>query len=125
DYIIYELDSADGTTTNSVGLNWDLIRLKKAIRASGAYVAKNEYASTYGTLETLYAPSTRNTIEDYSIYKHPDESPSDFLTSKGKGLGVGVYSLTHPSKASSVAYDVKIGTNRKCNVLIFGSENSS
>ena len=125
DYVIYELDNANGTVTNSVGLNWELIRLKKAIRASGAYVAKKNYASTYGTLETLYTPSTRNTIEDFAIYKHPDEVPTKFLSSSGGGLGVGVYSLTHPSKASSVAYDVKIGTNRKCNVLLFGTQTSS
>lgn len=125
DYVIYELDAANGTANESVGVNWDLIRLKKAIRASGAYVAKKNHNTPVGTLDTLYEPSTRNTIEDFIVYEHPDEVPTEFLSSPGDGLGVGVYGLSHTSEPSTVSYDVKIGTNGKCNVLLFGTSTSS
>lgn len=125
DYVIYEMDTANGTSNESVGVNWDLIRLKKAIRASGAYVAKKNHNTPVGTLETLYAPSKRNTIEDFIVYKHPDETLTEFLSSVGDGLGIGVYGISHTSEPSTVSYDVKIGTNGKCNVLLFGTATSS
>ncbi len=125
-YVLYELDAAPGTTTASVGVSWDLIRLKKAIMANDVYVSKKNYnqSSIVGNLETLYAPAYRNTIESYSVYTHPDEVQANFVSASGDGYGIGVYGLSGYSP-SEISWDVQIGTNRKCNILIFGTTTSS
>ena len=126
-YVVYTLNSAPGTTTESIGSNWDLIRIKKVIMANNAYVAKKNYNadSVVGTVDTLYTPSHRNIFENYMVPSHPDEIAADFLSSTGDGYGIPVHGLVRANAVSSVSYDVRIGSGRKCNVVLFGSENSS
>ena len=125
-YILYGLDSREGTSNVSVGENWDLIRLNKAIMANDVYVAKTQFdeSSVVGTLGTTYESDLRNTIENYSVYTHPDEVQADFLSSSGDGKGVAVRRISG-SSPSQVSWDVQIGTNRKCNMLLFGTTTSS
>ena len=125
-YILYGLDSREGTSNVSVGGNWDLIRLNKAIMANDVYVAKTQFdeSSVVGTLGTTYESELRNTIENYSVYTHPDEVQADFLSSSGDGKGVAVRRISG-SSPSQVSWDVQIGTNRKCNMLLFSTTTSS
>lgn len=127
-YAIYKFNKSNGDdSATSVGGNWDLIRLKKATMASSAYLAKVAYdvASTVGTVETLFAPSSRNILEDRLVYQMTEENSSEFLSSSGDGYGLGIYSIVGASAISSVTYKVKVGSSKKCNILVYGSSAST
>lgn len=127
-YIVYSLDKAPGdSSANSVGGAWDLIRIKKAILANNAYVAKKDYdpASVVGTINTLFAPAYRNVLEDYLIYSMSDEDTANFLSASGDGFGLSVYGIVGASAISSVSWNVKLGSGRKCSILVYGSATTS
>lgn len=127
DYVYYELSSAPGTAAQSVGVNWDLIRFRKAINVNDVYVCKSQFdrASVVGTLGVTYEPAARNTFEDYMIASNIYESRANFISSSGDGFGVGVNHVFSNTEPSQVTYKVKTGTNGKANVVLFGTTTSS
>lgn len=124
-YVLYELDAAPGTTDVSVGVNWGLIRLKKALMAHDAYVAKTAYENIVGTVDTLYAPAHRNALETMITFPHTDEATELFISATSNGYGVGCYGLVGANAVSSVDFKIKVGTSKKGNILILGTTGSS
>lgn len=114
-YLLYELDKSNGDTTeNSVGLVWDLIRLKKIQQGLHAYVAKNDYDNSTGTISILIDESnTTNTLEPL-LYSNGFLEP--ITGSKKYNKGLKVYGM---SPSATITYNMKSSQNNKGNILFY------
>ena len=120
-YLMYELDNATGDTSSaSVGGNWDLIRLKKIQSSPYCYAAKNDYASSTGTITTLITDTDVANDFEKMLYSSADELQPVAYKKFNKGLRV--YGI---SAGGSLTYNMKTTTNKKANVLFYSSSGSS
>ena len=125
-YLIYQFDNTGGdTSSSSVGVNWDLIRLKKIQFSQFAYCFKDTYASTVGTLSTLHQPASYGgyfeTAMNHTVLPYYTD-----VVAKNKS-SMAVYGLTSSDNTtpSQVTYNLKYNVSGKANVLFLVSQGSS
>ena len=120
-YLLYELNKSNGDTSdNSVGLSWDLIRLKKIQTCLHAYACKNDYDDSTGTITTLIDESeTANALEFLLFSNGFGKTISG---SKIHNKGIRVLGL---SPEATITYNMKTTQNNKGNILFYCSSLSS
>lgn len=121
-YLLYELDNANGDSSdNSVGEHWDLIRLKKIQSCLHAYVCKNTYTDSEGTITTLFAGDTSgiNSLETLLFANGFSKSVSGVIYG---GTPLACYGL---AQDSSLTYTINTKLNNKINILFYVTPSSS
>lgn len=120
-YLMYELDKSNGdTSSNSVGLVWDLIRIKKIQKSLHAYVAKNDYDNSTGDLTTLTDESNLANIFEVLLFSNGLAIP--ISESKKYNKGLKVYGM---SPSATITYNMKTTQNNKGNILFYCTPGSS
>lgn len=120
-YLMYELDKSNGdTSSNSIGLIWDLIRLHKIQKSLHAYVAKNDYDANTGELSVLYDESNNANLLEQLLFSNGFYAP--LSGSKKYNKGLKCYGM--PSNAT-ITYNMKTTQNNKANILFYCTPNSS
>lgn len=120
-YLMYELDKSNGdTSSNSVGLIWDLIRLHKIQKSLHAYVAKNDYDAHTGEISILYDESDNANALEIQLLSNGFAIP--LSGSKKYNKGLKCYGM--PSNAT-ITYNMKTTLNNKANILFYSTPSSS
>ena len=120
-YLMYELNKSNGDTSqNSVGLVWDLIRIKKIQKSLLSYVAKNDYDNSTGNITTLIEESDSANNFEVLLYSNGLGIPNSGSKKYNKGLKV--YGM---SSGATITYNMKTTQNNKGNILFYCSSGSS
>lgn len=127
-YLKYVFDTKNGdTSSTSVGLAWDLIRLKKVLFCPQAYVFKNDYDSFVGDLFTLKAPVIKDGFFEKDMFVNsviPLSSNDVFYKNKPS---IGIYGLRSAdgTSPSEVRYKLDFKTSGKANIVFYCTESSA
>lgn len=117
-YLKYVLDTKNGdTSSSSVGMAWELVRLKKVERVRKAY-AYLDLTPTTGTLDVFQAGSLNSTQEN-EYFGTPFNEPT---SSDGTGNGFTVYSI--PANGE-VTFTIPCTYQQIMNVLFLSSNLSA
>lgn len=117
-YLKYVLDTKNGDTgSTSVGMAWELIRLKKVERVRKAYVYL-DLSPTTGTLDVFQAGGL-NSIQENDYFGTPFNEPT---SSDGTGNGFTVYSI--PANGE-VTFTIPCSYQEVMNMLFLSSNLSA
>ncbi|WP_203289856.1 hypothetical protein [Metabacillus sp. cB07] len=120
-YLLYTLNTKNGDTgVTSVGVNWDLIRLKKVEYSSLSYVWWDANP-TIGTFASTFSAAGINTSQEQGYFGSALTSGSA-ISDDGTGNGFSVKTL---GASSSVTFTIESSYEALTNILFMGSSGSS
>ena len=128
-YLIYTLNTSNGDNSeSSVGLVWDLIRLKKIQFSQFAYLFKNNYESIVGNMSILHDETESNGYFENHMKKFMNIAPysnADIFYKNKKSMVTYGISSSDNATPSEINYKLKYNESGKANILFLSSAGSS